>query len=162
MTRGVAAWNAETRFLPVRVDPGRRPHLASRYAPAGCPSISVLDSTGREAVRATDVPPDNLALLLARLHGHLRKDAGRLWAKQPAPAPRRYRLSVEEVHQAAVSDYDGRFGGFGGPHKFPEPRVIAFLQALADLRADPEARRMAGHTLDAVLASPLWTSRGGS
>ena len=157
---GVAAWNAETRFLPVRIDPERRPHLARRYAPAGCPSISVLDSTGREAVRATDVPPDNLALLLARLHGHLRKDPGRLWAKQPAPAPRRHRLSVEGVHGAVVSDYDGRFGGFGGPHKFPEPQVIAFLQALADLRGDPEARRMARHTLDAVLASPLWTSKG--
>lgn len=157
---GVAAWNAETRFLPVRIDPERRPHVARRYAPAGCPSISVLDSTGREAVRATDIPPDNVSLLLARVHGHLRKDPGRLWAKQPAAAPRRHRLSVEGVHGAAVSGYDGRFGGFGGPHKFPEPQVIAFLQSFAALRTDPESRRMARHTLDAVVASPLWTSRG--
>ena len=157
---GVAAWNAETRFLPVRIDPERRPHVARRYAPAGCPSLSVLDSTGREAVLATDIPPDNVALLLARVHGHLRKDPGRLWAKQPAAAPRRHRLSVEGVHGAAVSGYDGRFGGFGGPHKFPEPQVIAFLQAFAALRADPEALRMARHTLDAILASPLWTGKG--
>ena len=157
---GVAAWNAETRFLPVRIDPVRRPHVARRYAPAGCPSISVLDSTGREAVRATDIPADNVTRLLTRVHYHQRKDPGRLWARQPAPAPRRHRLSVEEVHRAAVSDYDGRFGGFGGPHKFPEPQVIAFLQAFAVRRADPQARRMARHTLDALLASSLWTSRG--
>ena len=157
---GVAAWNAETRFLPVRVDPEKRPHVARRYAPAGCPSISILDSTGREAVRATDIPADNVTPLLTRIHHHLRTDPGRLWAESPASAARRHRLSVDGVYRAVASDYDGRFGGFGGPHKFPEPQVIAFLQNFGGRRADPEARRMARHTLDALLASPLWTSRG--
>ncbi len=157
---GVAAWNAETRFLPVRIDPERQPHVARRYAPAGCPSISVLDSTGREVVRATDIPADNVTRLLTRVHHHRRQDPSRLRVPPPPAAARRHRLSAKSVHAAVLSDYDERFGGFGGPHKFPEPQVIAFLQAWADLHADPEARRMARHTLDAVLASPLWSSRG--
>ena len=156
----VAAWNAETRFLPVRIDPERQPHVARRYAPAGCPSISVLDSAGREVVRATDIPADNVTRLLTRIHHHRRRDPSRLRVPPPPAAARRHRLSVERVHAAVVSDYDERFGGFGRTHKFPEPQVIAFLQAWESRRGDPEAGRMARHTLDALLASPLWTPRG--
>ena len=156
----VAAWNAETRFLPVRIDPEKQPHVARRYAPAGCPSISVLDSSGREVVRATDIPADNVTRLLTRIHHHRRKNPGRLRVPPPPAAARRQQLSAKSVHAAVVSDYDERFGGFGGGHKFPEPQVIAFLQAWESRRADPEAGRMARHTLDALLASPLWIRRG--
>lgn len=157
---GVAAWNAETRFLPVRIDPERQPHVARRYAPAGCPSISVLDSSGREVVRATDIPADNVTRLLTRIHHHQSQDPSRLRVPPPPASGRRHRLSAKSVHAAVASDYDERFGGFGGTHKFPEPQVVAFLQAWESRRADPEAGRMARHTLDALLASPLWIPRG--
>lgn len=157
---GVAAWNAETRFLPVRIDPERHPHVARRYAPAGCPSISVLDSSGREVVRATDIPAGNVTRLLTRIHRHRRQDPSRLRVPPPPAAARRHRLTAESVHAAVVSDYDERFGGFGGPHKFPEPQVIAFLQAWAGRRAEPEAGRMAHRSLDALLSSPLWIPWG--
>jgi uncharacterized protein YyaL (SSP411 family) len=160
---GLAPWQAQTRFLPTRVDPDRRPDLTRRFAPAGCPSISILDDSGREMVRATDIPVANVAILLTRVHDHLRKRPEALIGVSPggSDVSRRVEvLSVDAVFRAVAADYDVIDGGFGGPHKFPEPLVLAFLQAYGQRRPESAAAQMTSRSLDAILAGSLWTENG--
>ena len=136
---GVAAWNAETRFLPVRIDPERQPHVARRYAPAGCPSISVLDSAGREVVRATDIPADNVTRLLTRIHHHRRRDPSRLRVPPP-PADRPPPPAL------------------GGAR--PCGRGLRLRRAFRRFRPNPQVPRAAGDRLPPGLGEPQGRSRG--
>jgi len=154
----LARWQAETRYIPVRIDPERNPDVARRYASAGCPSLSILLETGEEVSRATDIRRENVPLLLARIHEHLQKrpdvvETEMRSARRPMP---RYALNIAAVQAAAVAAYDTLYGGFGGPGKFPETQVLAFLQELAQQPGQDPAAGMVQRTLDGLLASPLW------
>jgi uncharacterized protein YyaL (SSP411 family) len=160
----LARWQAETRYIPVRIDPQRHPDVARRYAPAGCPSLSILLATGEEVVRATDMARDNVPLLLSRIHEHLQKrpavvDKEMKDARQPMS---RHTLTVKAVRAAAVSAYDTLYGGFGGPYKFPETQVLAFLQELGQRPDGDNAAQMVQRTLDGLLVSPVWQGGIGS
>lgn len=158
----LARWYAETRYIPVRIDPDRHPAVARRYAAAGCPSLSILLESGQEIVRATDIRRENVPLLLSRIDRHLQKRPGVVEkaaardraARSPA---HRHAVNVAAVRAAAVAAYDTLYGGFGGPFKFPETQVLAFLQELTTNRGHDGAARMVGRTLDGLLASPLWS-----
>lgn len=158
----LARWYAETRYIPVRIDPDRHPAVARRYAAAGCPSLSILLESGQEIVRATDIRRENVPLLLSRIHRHLQKRpvVVKKEAEQNRAARqsgRRHGVSVAAVQAAVVAAYDSHFGGFGGPFKFPETQVLAFLQELTTSGGHDDAARMVGRTLDGLLASPLWS-----
>ena len=160
----LARWLAETRYIPVRIDPERYPAVARRYATAGCPSLSILLNTGEEVVRATDIRRENVPLLLARIQQHLQKrpevvDKQMQDARRPLP---RFALSVAAVEAAVVDAYDTLYGGFGGPVKFPETQVLAFLQQLAQQPGQQHAARMVQRSLDGLLASPLWDGSVGA
>ena len=154
----LARWQAETRYIPVRVDPDRDPAVTRRYAPAGCPSLSILLHGGAELVRATDIRRENVPLLLSRMNEHLQKRRAVVEEKirdvtRRAP---KHELSIAAVRQAADAAYDSRYGGFGGPVKFPETQVLAFLQELAIQAQDDGAGLMVQRTLDGLLASSVW------
>lgn len=159
----LARWQAQTRFVSVKIDPDRQPAIARRYAAAGCPSLSILRDTGEEIVRATDIRTENVPLLLRRIHEHLRKrpdvvDKELQEAHRVSGQVDGHKLSVEAVEAAVVSAYDTQYGGFGGPQKFPETQVLALLQELAQSRNNPRSGAMVERTLDALLASPLWAN----
>ncbi len=158
----LARWQAETRYIPVRIDPDRHPAVARRYAPAGCPSLSILLEDGQEIIRATDMRRQNVPLLLSRMHEHLQKRRD-VVEKEVEPSPARhgsqtYRLSVAAARTSVVAAYDTLYGGFGGPYKFPETQVLAFLQELGTGEIEDGARKMLTRTLDGLLAGPLWTT----
>lgn len=153
----LARWLAETRYLPVRIDPDLHPHVAHRYTPAGCPSLAILRNDGELIVRATDIPPHNVPVLLSRIHEHLQKrpDVVDKEIEQGRTTDADADLSVPLVRNAILATYDATAGGFGGPIKFSEPMVLGLLADLAQ-RGDTTATRMLHRTLDALLASPTW------
>lgn len=154
----LARWQAETRYIPVRIDPDRHPAVVRRYAAAGCPSLSILLADGREIVRATDIRRQNVPLLLSRMHEHLQKRRAVVEKEvEEAPPPAYvHALSAAAVRAAIVVAYDSSYGGFGGPFKFPEAEVLLFLQELRPEMDHGGAGRMVQRTLDGLLASPLW------
>lgn len=157
----LARWQAQTRFVPVRIDPDRHPAVARRFAAAGCPSLSILRANGDEIVRATDMRRANVAVLLRRIHEHLQKrpevvDKELQEARRATDRMVAHKLNLKAVETAIMQTYDARFGGFGGPGKFPETQVLALLQELAQTRNDKAAQAMVNRTVDALLASPLW------
>lgn len=156
----LARWQAETRYLPVRLDPDRHPDVARRYAPAGCPSLSILTVDRTEIVRATDIPPRNVPLLLSRIHEHLQKRPEMVDKKveeyRSTPAPQSW--DVRSVRDVIVAEHDPVHGGFGEGPRFPETEVLRLLQEL-DTAGDAEAGRIWRRTIDALLASPVWAGQ---
>jgi uncharacterized protein len=57
---------------------------------------------------------------------------------------------VDEVLEATKNAYDAEFGGFGAAPKFPQTDAILLLLEQSVLRNDPDLRRMAVHTLEAM------------
>jgi uncharacterized protein YyaL (SSP411 family) len=57
---------------------------------------------------------------------------------------------VDEVLDAVKNAYDPEYGGFGGAPKFPQTDAILLLLEQSVIRNDPELRRMAVHTLEAM------------
>ena len=150
----------EERFVPVRVDPFRRPDVARQYAPAGWPAVVVLDSLGRTVAAAVDLAPDRTRLFLARMHHHLeaRPDvvADRVRAATSAAA-----WTAAEAAAAIAGAFDGAHGGFGRGIKAPEWPVLLFLLDWHEVRGDPAALDMVEQTLARVLSEPMWDGGAG-
>ena len=62
----------EDRFIPIQIDPLRRPDIARRYAPAGWPALAVTLPDGQLVATATDIPKDNIHEYLLSLANHYR------------------------------------------------------------------------------------------
>jgi len=55
---------------------------------------------------------------------------------------------VDEVLDAVKNGYDAEYGGFGSAPKFPQTDAILLLLEQAQVRSDPQLRKMAVHTLE--------------
>lgn len=147
-------------FLSVRVDPYRRPDIASRYDAGGWPAVLLLLPDGRIFAAAVDVPPGNTRLYLRRLLAAYRERRELIERMAVAPRSvrsngRSYAISADAVYRSCVAAFDSVHGGFGSGHKSPEPGTLDFLSAYAQHRPASEARRMVRQTWAALLSSPM-------
>ena len=146
-------------YVPVRVDNDVRPDINQRYNMGGWPSTAFLTSSGDILTGATYLPPDQMADALSKVATYYRTNqtdiATRvLEARQRASSAIARSAGslddglVDSVLNAATAAYDPEYGGFGNAPKFPQTDAILLLLEQAQIRSDPELRRMAAHTLE--------------
>jgi uncharacterized protein YyaL (SSP411 family) len=68
---------------------------------------------------------------------------------------------LETAYRRIASRYDGRLGGFGQAPKFPQPMIIEFLLRHWRRTGNPDALRMAEHTLDMMWRGGMYDHLGG-
>lgn len=160
----------EDRFIPVRLDPLRRPDIARRYAPAGWPALAVTLPDGRPVAIATDIPDANIHGYLLSLANHFRDRRGEVtkrvatsWASSPKGSSVRTGVSiaVESLYEGIVADHDSVHGGFGSGAKFPETRVLRFLLSYHESHGDTKALSIAMQGLSRLYSAPMWDEQAG-
>jgi uncharacterized protein YyaL (SSP411 family) len=146
-------------YLPIRVDNDVRPDINQRYNMGGWPTTAFLTSSGDILTGATYMPPDQMADTLTRVAGYYRTHQPEI-ANRALESRKRagsgVALSAGELDQAMVDSildavknaYDPEYGGFGNAPKFPQTDALLLLLEQAQIRSDPELRRMAVHTLE--------------
>ncbi|MDI3316365.1 MAG: DUF255 domain-containing protein [Bacillota bacterium] len=158
------------RYVPVRVDPDRRPDLDARYNLGGWPTLAVLAPGGDLLAAANLAEPSRLAAYLAAL-------AEEWGARQPVLERHleRYRLPdqlpelltepgagwVAELEEGLLRQYDPEHAGFGGAPKFLPLEPLEALAALPPRELPERLRSLLPATLAALEASPLHDPRGG-
>jgi len=152
----------QERYVPIRVDPLRRPDIARRYGSAGWPALAVALPDGRLVAAATDIPATNIHPFLLSLANHYRdrrQDVeSRAGASRPASvaagigAP----VTTAALYANLLSEHDAVHGGFGNSAKFPETSVIRFLLAYYDHHREATALSMASRALDILIKAPMW------
>ena len=153
----------EERYIPIRVNPFHFPQVATRYGNAGWPSLAVLHPDGRLISAATDIPVRNVRTFLRQTHKHFRERRSTIESKlhrAGKTSPSGQALTATNIFAAINDDYDADQGGFGAGPKFPEALVLQFLLE-AERTGNRRAGELARHSLDAVLASPLWDDVSG-
>ncbi len=155
------------RFVPIRVDPLRRPDIARRYAPAGWPALAVTLPDGRLVATATDIPQNNIHEYLRSLANHYRDrpdevvsrvQASHLPSSKPGDAST---VTVPALYADVAAAYDSLHGGFGTGAKFPETGVVQFLLSYYELHRDGQALEMALRSLEIQSRAPMWDEREG-
>jgi uncharacterized protein YyaL (SSP411 family) len=146
-------------WVPIRVDNDVRPDINQRYNMGGWPTTAFLTSSGDILTGATYMPPDQMASALSRVAGYYRanrpeiasrvlegrKRAGSAMARSAGELDPQI---VETILDAVKNSYDPEYGGFGSAPKFPQTDALQLLLEQAQLRSDPELRKMAEHTLE--------------
>jgi uncharacterized protein len=148
-------------YVPVRVDNDVRPDINQRYNMGGWPTTAFLTPSGDILTGATYLPPDQMASALVRVSDYYRGNQAEI-ATRVLDARKRAASGVagsagsldsklvDEVVGAVRNAYDSEYGGFGGSPKFPQTDAILLLLEQSALRSDPELRKMATHTLEAM------------
>jgi hypothetical protein len=148
-------------YVPVRVDNDVRPDINQRYNMGGWPSTAFLTSSGDILTGATYLPPDQMAGALVRVADYYRGSQAEIASrvldarKRAATGVARSAGELEQglvdtILEAVKSAYDPEYGGFGGSPKFPQTDALLLLLEQSARRNDPELRRMAVHTLEAM------------
>ena len=148
-------------YVPVRVDNDVRPDINQRYNMGGWPTTAFLTSNGDILTGATYLPPDQMAGALVRIADYYRGNQAEI-ASRVLEARKRAASGVarsageldpglvESILTAVKNAYDPEYGGFGAAPKFPQTDAILLLLEQSVLRDDPDLRRMALHTLEAM------------
>ena len=148
-----------SEYLPIRVDNDVRPDINQRYNMGGWPTTAFLTSSGDILTGATYLPPDQMVGALDRVASYYRthrpeiatkalegrKRAGATAARSAGELDNGL---VDTVLDAVKNAYDPAYGGFGNAPKFPQTDALLLLLEQAQIRSDPELRRMAVHTLE--------------
>ncbi len=146
-------------YLPIRVDNDVRPDINQRYNMGGWPTTAFLTSSGDILTGATYMPPDQMADALMRVAGYYHTHQPEI-ADRALEARKRSGSQVavaageldegliDAVLDAVKSAYDPEYGGFGSAPKFPQADALLLLLEQAQIRSDPELRKMAVHTLE--------------
>ena len=171
--RVIAAINRD--FVPIRVDNDRHPDVNRRYNMGGWPTTAFLAASGDPITGATYMPPEQMLQALERVTAFFaanRTALLTLGSTEHAHAADREaalaQLGGTPRGGAAVTDFDGDpdvpgdipaeialqivrafdpvHGGLGADPKFPQPDVIAFVLAYAELRAGGDPLHVAPHT----------------
>jgi hypothetical protein len=161
------------RFIPIRVDTDRMPHVQDRYLAGGWPTTAFLTPGG--AVLWTDTFVEAPQLLSVadsvwrawqerqaefQLETERREralEAAR--ARQQVPGLMR-REAADDVLTVLRETFDARNGGFGEAPKFPAADVIELLFVQAR-HGDSALVEMADRTLDGMLAGELYDAGAG-
>ncbi|HEY6568498.1 MAG TPA: thioredoxin domain-containing protein [Actinomycetota bacterium] len=175
------------RFVSIKVDREERPDLDGIYMDAvqamtgqgGWPMSAFLTPDGRPFYAGTYYPPEprhgmpsfrQVLTGIAEAWDDRRDEiiaqagsitdtigqVGRLQASEDPLAP----AIADEALASLRPGFDGRWGGFGGAPKFPQPMTLEFLlrQAVRDV---PDAEAMATITLDRMAEGGIFDHVGG-
>lgn len=131
-----------TAFVPVYVDTDERPDINDRYNQGGWPSIAVLTPDGRVLAGRTTMSADELIALLETVNRTYREDRETVYKKlesrQASLEESRKELDKQKKTQPLNVEMaykvlrpvnlfvDPKYGGYGGPQKFPMPEVTQF------------------------------------
>jgi uncharacterized protein YyaL (SSP411 family) len=183
------AFIMNARFVSVKVDREERPDLDEIYMHAvqaftgghgGWPMTVFLTPEKLPFYAGTYFPPVATRGLpafrdvlehVARIWRERRADIGRVTTdlsehlkgvgRLPAPAAEVGVDWLERVAASCGSDFDARFGGFGGAPKFPSSRALGVLLAHWKRTSDDTSRAMAATTLDRMAAGGMYDVLGG-
>ncbi len=129
-------------FVPVSVDADARPDIDARYNRGGWPTVAVLTPSGGVIAGKTYMSADDLIALLDAAKRAYNTDKKKIYErinasekeakdvrekreKGRAPVPLSAGMPYR-VLNALNLFVDPRFGGYGGPDKFPMPEVLEF------------------------------------
>ena len=172
------------RFVNVKVDREERPDLDEIYMKAvqaftgghgGWPMTVFLTPTGEPFFGGTYFPPQpgrgmpSFTQVLHHAHQLYHRDRARVAeitgelreylrdsTRLPPAAADRSDGWLETFTATAAEAYDDLNAGFGGAPKFPPHGGLRVLLAHAQLTADPQARKMALETLDAMARGGMY------
>lgn len=174
-TNEAIAQYVSEHFIPVRVDPDKRPDVSSRYTMGGTPTTSVLTPDGDVIWGGTFVAPDNMAQLLPQVLNSYHNDKQKLTQhvaqqreqlkQQTTPPPLDVSLQVTpEITRTTLlgikHNFDFAFGGFGKEQKFPHPEALElcleqYARASLQTEPDPDLRLMLDRTLAGLVDGGL-------
>jgi uncharacterized protein YyaL (SSP411 family) len=179
-------------YVNIKVDREERPDVDQLYMMAvqlitrhgGWPMSVWLTPELRPFYGGTYFPPDRFVGYLRALEETYRtradevvKTSGQIvgilerLAQPPAPEkPLKVDMPfVDQIVERSISDYEPRFGGFGGAPKFPRQTLLELLLAFLDSPARPETsdlksqiRSQLRHTLDAMADGGIRDHLGGA
>jgi uncharacterized protein YyaL (SSP411 family) len=153
-----------SRFVPIRVDPDRRPDISHRYALGGWPTTALLTPDGRMLAGGTFVDAERLAAVLARVddafisgrHRGMRASSQDHAARAPGPP-----ASVDQLVHQVMQAFDPEHGGFGGAPKFPHVSPVRLALDLYQETGTAAFHHAAVTTLDAMGWGPLYDEEFG-
>ncbi|HFD16517.1 MAG TPA: thioredoxin domain-containing protein, partial [Rhodospirillales bacterium] len=173
-------------FVPIKVDREERPDVDALYQqalallgqPGGWPLTMFLTPEGEAFWGGTYFPPEprfgrpGFRQVLARIAELWAGDRDRLFANRDAirealgrlNRPERGALDPDARAAAArrlASLFDPAHGGLGGPPKFPQAPVLAFLWRMARHHALPELEQPVLHTLRRICQGGIYDHLGG-
>ena len=175
-------------FVSIKVDREERPDIDAIYMDAvqalnghgGWPLTAFLTPAGEPFYAGTYYPPeprhgmpafrqvltgiaeawrdrrDEVTLQGSRIVEHIARAAQIAAADDEPLTPEVADTAIEVLRRS----FDGRWGGFGGAPKFPQPMVSEFLLRRA-LRGAPDAAEMATITLDRMADGGIFDHLGG-
>jgi len=142
------------RFVPIRVNPDRRPDISDRYSLGGWPTTAFLTAEGEVIGGGTYVAVDRMPSVLERVAEAFRSRREELTAVRRDPEASRSDGGAASVDVAAVvfDAFDAEHGGFGTAPKFP---LTAPLELALDLYRETEDPAMA-HLVEVTLDAMGW------
>jgi len=177
-------------FVNIKVDREERPDLDQIYQLAhqmlaqrtgGWPLTMFLTPAGAPFFGGTYFPKEARYNLpgfpqvlerIARVYREHRDEIGRqnqtllatLETMQPGAPAHHSELSAEPIDAALRSlktNFDSRFGGFGGAPKFPHPAELEFCLRRSAASGDGAAERVATYTLERMALGGIYDHLGG-
>jgi uncharacterized protein YyaL (SSP411 family) len=158
------------KFVPVRVDPDRRPDVSERYHRGGYPTTAILTPSGRVITGGTYVPPEQLKQALeevARVWREKREEFRRAEAKvrekapEPPPAETLDLTPYTRTVAALKRAYDQVYTGFGREAKFPFPQLLELALHTAHAGGDAECLEIATKTLMTMAGAGMYDAEEG-
>jgi uncharacterized protein YyaL (SSP411 family) len=142
------------RFVPIRVNPDRRPDISDRYSLGGWPTTAFLTADGDVIGGGTFVALDRMPTVLERVAEAFRSRQQEMTAARVSPgAARADEDAVGQDTAAGVFDtFDDEHGGFGHAPKFP---LTAPLELALDLYRETDDAAMA-HIVQVTLDAIGW------
>ena len=167
-------------FIPIRVDPDRRPDINDRYNQGGWPTTAIVAPSGEVLYGATYLPADQMKALLRNVVNlwQNRRDEVReavasfkrrvaedqAAAAQPSNYVPEYVLDV--VIERSKEQFDFAYGGFasassGFAPKFPFPEMVEVCLLHHATSGSQETQDMARKTLNGMSSGIEDTEEGG-
>jgi uncharacterized protein len=142
----------DARFVPIRVDPDRRPDIAQRYGLGGWPTTAFLTPDGQILGGGTFVEADRFVDVLQRVydafnsgrHAGARPDDVRHAAATGAAS------TLDQLVSQVFDSFDVVNGGFGSRPKFPHTAPIRLALELYKETGSAQLHEIAVRSLDAM------------
>jgi uncharacterized protein len=155
------------RFVSIRVDGDRMPHVQERYIAGGWPTCAFLTPTGELLWSGTFVEAQPLLEMAGQVlfawsdrRAELELEMERRRRALEAARGRQVtfglvrREAADNVITVAREAVDPRNGGFGDAPKFPQPAAVEMMYLRAS-RGEPDWLPLADLTLDGMLVGAL-------
>jgi uncharacterized protein YyaL (SSP411 family) len=150
------------RFIPVRVDPDRRPDVSHRYSLGGWPTTAFLTPDGEILGGGTYVDRDRLPGVLRRVADAFAAGAHRRGACGTGGSVEDHAAAtVDQLVRQVTGLFDPLHGGFGAGPKFPHVAPIRLVMRLCQEGASGAERDIAIKSLDAMGWGPLYDEQDG-